>query len=76
MGGRGAAEIEDAGRQGDSGRKSGLGSTSIVLRSSSPPTGGAAGTVRQSVESYLGGELRGAAPCKESEEHHKHGHHH
>jgi predicted Fe-Mo cluster-binding NifX family protein len=30
---------------------------------------GAYGTVRQSVERYLGGELRGAAPCKESEEH-------
>jgi predicted Fe-Mo cluster-binding NifX family protein len=37
---------------------------------------GAYGTVRQAVESYLGGELRGAEPCKESEEHHKHGHHH
>jgi predicted Fe-Mo cluster-binding NifX family protein len=30
---------------------------------------GAYGTVRQSVERYLGGQLRGAAPCKESEEH-------
>jgi predicted Fe-Mo cluster-binding NifX family protein len=30
---------------------------------------GAYGTVRQSVEQYLGGELKGAAPCKESEEH-------
>jgi predicted Fe-Mo cluster-binding NifX family protein len=30
---------------------------------------GAHGTVRQSVERYLGGELKGAAPCKESEEH-------
>jgi predicted Fe-Mo cluster-binding NifX family protein len=30
---------------------------------------GAYGTVRQSVESYLGGQLRGAAPCKESQEH-------
>lgn len=30
---------------------------------------GAYGTVRQSMERYLGGELRGAAPCKESEEH-------
>jgi predicted Fe-Mo cluster-binding NifX family protein len=30
---------------------------------------GAYGTVRQSVERYLGGELRGAAPCKESQEH-------
>jgi predicted Fe-Mo cluster-binding NifX family protein len=33
---------------------------------------GAYGTVRQSVERYLGGQLKGAAPCKESEEH---GHH-
>ena len=30
---------------------------------------GATGTVRSSVESYLGGELKGAAPCKESVEH-------
>ena len=30
---------------------------------------GAYGTVRQSLERYLGGELTGAAPCKESEEH-------
>ncbi len=30
---------------------------------------GAYGTVRQSVARYLGGELRGAAPCKESQEH-------
>ena len=30
---------------------------------------GAYGTVRQSMERYLGGELKGAAPCKESEEH-------
>lgn len=30
---------------------------------------GAYGTVRQSVERYLGGELSGAAPCKESQEH-------
>jgi predicted Fe-Mo cluster-binding NifX family protein len=30
---------------------------------------GAYGTVRQSMERYLGGELRGAAPCRESEEH-------
>ena len=30
---------------------------------------GAYGTVRQSLERYLGGELRGAAPCRESEEH-------
>ena len=30
---------------------------------------GAYGTVRQSLERYLGGDLRGAAPCKESQEH-------
>jgi predicted Fe-Mo cluster-binding NifX family protein len=30
---------------------------------------GAYGTVRQSVERYLGGGLKGASPCKESEEH-------
>jgi predicted Fe-Mo cluster-binding NifX family protein len=30
---------------------------------------GAFGTVRQSVERYLGGQLKGAAPCKESEQH-------
>lgn len=30
---------------------------------------GAYGTVRQSVERYLGGQLGGAAPCKESQEH-------
>jgi predicted Fe-Mo cluster-binding NifX family protein len=30
---------------------------------------GAHGTVRSSLESYLGGELSGAAPCKESVEH-------
>jgi len=30
---------------------------------------GAYGTVRQSVERYLGGQLKGAAPCAESEEH-------
>jgi predicted Fe-Mo cluster-binding NifX family protein len=30
---------------------------------------GAYGTVRQSMERYLGGELKGAAPCKESQEH-------
>ncbi len=31
---------------------------------------GAYGTVRQSVERYLGGQLHGAEPCKESQEHH------
>ena len=30
---------------------------------------GAHGTVRSALESYLGGELSGAAPCKESVEH-------
>ena len=30
---------------------------------------GAHGTVLQSVERYLGGQLQGAAPCKESQEH-------
>ncbi len=30
---------------------------------------GAYGTVRQSVQRYLGGELTGAAPCSESEDH-------
>jgi predicted Fe-Mo cluster-binding NifX family protein len=30
---------------------------------------GAYGTVRQSLERYLGGQLAGAAPCKESEQH-------
>lgn len=34
---------------------------------------GANGTVQSSLESYLGGELTGAAPCKESVEH-GHGH--
>lgn len=37
---------------------------------------GADGTVQTALESYLGGELSGAAPCKESVEHHEHGHHH
>lgn len=30
---------------------------------------GASGTVRQSLERYLGGQLRGAAPCSESQAH-------
>jgi predicted Fe-Mo cluster-binding NifX family protein len=33
------------------------------------PATGANGTVRTALESYLGGELTGAAPCKESVEH-------
>jgi predicted Fe-Mo cluster-binding NifX family protein len=37
------------------------------------PVTGAAGTVRQSLERYLGGALQGAAPCRESLEHaHEH----
>lgn len=38
------------------------------------PATGANGTVRTALESYLGGELTGAAPCKESVEH-GHGEH-
>ena len=34
---------------------------------------GADGTVRQTLERYLGGELTGAAPCRESVEHHEKG---
>jgi predicted Fe-Mo cluster-binding NifX family protein len=30
---------------------------------------GASGTVRHALELYLGGELRGVAPCRESREH-------
>ena len=37
---------------------------------------GADGTVQSALESYLGGELSGAAPCKESVEHHEHGQQH
>lgn len=37
---------------------------------------GAAGTVRQALEGYLGGELKGVKPCAESEAHHASGHHH
>jgi hypothetical protein len=33
------------------------------------PVTGAAGTVRQSLERFLGGALEGAAPCRESVEH-------
>ncbi len=37
------------------------------------PVTGAAGTVRQSLERYLGGVLQGAAPCRESVAHaHEH----
>ena len=37
---------------------------------------GVAGTARYALERYLSGDLDGAAPCKESEEHHKQGYHH
>ncbi|HYN76236.1 MAG TPA: NifB/NifX family molybdenum-iron cluster-binding protein [Lamprocystis sp. (in: g-proteobacteria)] len=38
---------------------------------------GASGTVRQSLEKYLGGTLTAVAPCNESEAHgHDHGHAH
>lgn len=33
------------------------------------PVTGAAGTVRQSLEGFLGGALQGAAPCRESVQH-------
>ncbi len=33
------------------------------------PATGAAGTVRASLSRYLGGDLQGAAPCRESVEH-------
>lgn len=36
---------------------------------------GAQGTVQKALEDYLGGDLRGAAPCRESVEH-GHGHDH
>jgi len=36
------------------------------------PVTGAAGSVRQSLERYLGGALQGAAPCHESEAHAHH----
>jgi predicted Fe-Mo cluster-binding NifX family protein len=35
---------------------------------------GASGTVRQALQRYLGGELRGAQPCAESQRHHHHDH--
>ena len=33
---------------------------------------GASGTVRQAMQSYLGGDLQGAEPCAESQHHHDH----
>jgi predicted Fe-Mo cluster-binding NifX family protein len=35
---------------------------------------GADGTVRTALEGYFDGRLRGAVPCRESVEHHKHDH--
>ncbi len=37
---------------------------------------GAKGTVQESVDRYLDGQLKESAPCKESVEHHESGHHH
>ena len=37
---------------------------------------GADGTVRKTLENYFGGQLRDAAPCRESVEHHAGDHHH
>lgn len=36
---------------------------------------GANGTVRSTLDDYFNGNLRGAEPCRDSVEHHKHGHH-
>lgn len=40
------------------------------------PVTGAAGTVKQAVESYLAGEISGFAPCHESTVHAQEGHQH
>jgi predicted Fe-Mo cluster-binding NifX family protein len=37
---------------------------------------GAAGTVRQAIQAYLAGQLRGASPCAESRHHHDHSEEH
>jgi predicted Fe-Mo cluster-binding NifX family protein len=37
------------------------------------PVTGASGSIRQALQSYLGGELRGADPCAGNQEHHHHG---
>lgn len=37
---------------------------------------GASGTAEEALQAYLSGSLKGAAPCKESVEHHGKGHHH
>lgn len=36
---------------------------------------GANGTVSSTLDAYFNGQLRGAEPCRDSVEHHKHGHH-
>jgi predicted Fe-Mo cluster-binding NifX family protein len=40
------------------------------------PITGASGTVRQTLQRYLNGELSDAQPCAESQHHHGHGGHH
>ncbi len=40
------------------------------------PVTGAAGTVQDTLNRYLSGELTGAKPCSESQQHHGNGHHH
>jgi predicted Fe-Mo cluster-binding NifX family protein len=37
------------------------------------PVTGASGSIRQALQSYLGGELRGVDPCAGEHEHHHHG---
>ena len=37
---------------------------------------GANGTVQTTLEDFFNGKLNEAEPCRESVEHHKHGHHH
>jgi len=37
---------------------------------------GANGTVQSALEAYFNGQLSAAEPCRESVEHHEHGHHH
>ncbi|MBN1119566.1 MAG: NifB/NifX family molybdenum-iron cluster-binding protein [Anaerolineae bacterium] len=37
---------------------------------------GASGSVQNALDCYFDGVISGTAPCKESEDHHAHGHHH
>jgi len=37
---------------------------------------GASGTVQNALDCYFDGSISGPAPCKESEDHHAHGHQH